>query len=366
MVRVLLFVTSHHSTNGYSYVGYEIAKKLHLYPDVHLTLFGFQKFHSIPNHRTDFPSAVFEYDAFGNESPKESGFGINQVKDFVASNRPDICIVYNDVMILQGVISQLLEARTLINKPMKIIGYVDQVYLCQKKHYIDFLNKSIDFAILFTPFWEQCIKAQGLTVPSAVVRHGFNREVHFPIPKHLARRLYGISPSDFVIMNLNRNQPRKRWDICMQAFAQVVKEAGNEPIKLLIGTDINGAWNIIEVFERELGKLGLTLEDGMKHVILLDCPQQLNDDDVNFLYNTADIGINTCDGEGFGLCNFQQAAIGIPQIVPALGGFLDFFDNDCALMIEPIMTYYVDNSRDSVGGEAQLCDYRAFGKAMLT
>jgi len=30
-------------------------------------------------------------------------------------------------------------------------------------------------------------------------------------------------------------------------------------------------------------------------------------------YIIADIGINTCDGEGFGLCNFEQAGIGIPS-----------------------------------------------------
>ena len=42
------------------------------------------------------------------------------------------------------------------------------------------------------------------------------------------------------------------------------------------------------------------------------------------MYNVGDIGINTCDGEGFGLCNFEQAGVGVPQIVPKVGGFLDF------------------------------------------
>jgi hypothetical protein len=31
--------------------------------------------------------------------------------------------------------------------------------------------------------------------------------------------------------------------------------------------------------------------------------------------------------EGFGLCNFEHAALGIPQVVPRIGGFLDFFDD---------------------------------------
>jgi glycosyltransferase involved in cell wall biosynthesis len=361
--RVLLFVTSHRSTNGYSYVGYEIAKHIGSHPDIHLTLYGFQRFHNIPNHRQDFPTDVMEYDAFENENPKQAGFGIDQVKEFVLSNRPDVCVVYNDVMILKGVISQLKQAQ--LSHDFKIIAYVDQVYLCQKKEYVEFLNQTIDAAILFTPLWEKCIIDQGLTSPTYILRHGFNANAHFPIPKNLPRRLYGIHPNDFVVMNLNRNQPRKRWDICMQAMALLVSIAPNEPIKLLIGTDLNGAWNILEVYERELKKYGLTLEDGMKHVIALDFPQQLSDEDVNFLYNVADIGINTCDGEGFGLCNFQQAAIGIPQVVSGVGGFLDFFDDDRAVLVKPKMTYYVDNSRDSVGGEAELCDYHDFAAGIL-
>lgn len=331
--------------------------------DIRLTIYGFQGFHRIPNHRLDFPKDVFEYDAFANESPKQAGFGIDQIKEFVHTNKPDVCIVYNDAMILQGVIGQLKSAQSSV--PFKIVAYVDQVYLCQKNDYIKFLNENVDAAIMFTPLWEKCILNQGLKVPSHVLRHGFSKDAHFPIPKRLARKLFGIPENDFVVLNLNRNQPRKRWDICMQAMALLVSMAKDEPIKMLIGTDLNGAWSILEVYERELKKYGLTLDDGMKHVIALDFPQQLNDEDINFLYNVADIGINTCDGEGFGLCNFQQAAIGIPQVVSAVGGFLDFFDDECAILVKPKLTYYVDNSRDSVGGEAELCDYHDFTSGIL-
>ena len=79
----------------------------------------------------------------------------------------------------------------------------------------------------------------------------------------------------------------------------------------------------------------------------------------------ADIGLNTCDGEGYGLCNFQQAAIGIPQVVPHIGGFREFFDENTSLLVEPTMTYYVDNSRDMVCGEAELCRYQDYADAIL-
>jgi glycosyltransferase involved in cell wall biosynthesis len=366
--RVLFFVTAPQSSNGYSYVGYELAKYFSPKPDIHLTIFAFQNFNNetagnlIPNHRKDYPNNVHVFDAFANENPKQAGFGITLVKDFVTTNRPDVVIVYNDMLVLTSVIAQL---REVPNRKFKIIAYIDQVYLCQKKEYITFVNNNADIAMLFTPYWEDCMKSQGISIPTCYLHHGFNKMIHYPIPKHLARKFYGLKDEDFIVLNLNRNQPRKRWDICLQAFAEVVKRMPNEPIKLLIATAVQGAWNLLEVYERELKKRGLNLADGMKHVILLDNPQQLSDEDVNFLYNVADIGLNTCDGEGFGLCNFQQAAIGIPQVVPNIGGFRDFFDETNALLVEPTMTYYVDNSRDMVCGEAELCNFNDFAEAII-
>lgn len=361
-IKVLFFVTMHTSSNGYSQVGYELAKYLSKLPDIQLTIYGFQNFSQIPNHRTDFPSNVQVYDAWTNEQPRQAGFGVGQVKDFVTMNKPDVVIVYNDMLVLTSVISQLHEVP---DKKFKIIAYIDQVYLCQKKEYIQFVNNKADLAMLFTPYWEEIALEQGITLPTCNLRHGFNKNMHYPVPKNIARKFYGLKNEDFIVLNLNRNQPRKRWDICLQAFAAVVQKLPDEPIKLLIATATQGAWNLLEIYERELKKRGLTLEQGMKHVILLDNPQQLSDEDVNFLYNVADIGLNTCDGEGFGLCNFQQAAIGIPQVVPYIGGFRDFFDNDNALLVRPSMTYYVDNSRDMVCGEAELCHYNDFADAII-
>ena len=362
-VRVLFFVTSYQSTNGYSYVGYEIAKELSKRADIKLTIYGFQRFHTLKDHRTDYPSNVYEYDAFAHENPKHQGFGFGQVKEFVTMNKPDVCIVYNDMLVLRAVISQLLEVP---NRKFKIIAYIDQVYLCQKKEFIEYINQTCDVGMMFTDFWEKNILNQGLRLPSCFLPHGFSKTAHYPIPKHLARKYYGLSMDDFIVMNLNRNQPRKRWDTCMQAIALAASRMPDSKIKLLISAQMNGAWNLLEVYARELGKYGLTIEDGMKHLIIMDNPQNQNDDNILFMYNVADVGINTCDGEGYGLCNFQQAAIGIPQIISHVGGFLDFFDETNAMVIKPKVTYYVDASRDAVGGEAELCDFRDFAEAIIT
>jgi glycosyltransferase involved in cell wall biosynthesis len=363
-LRVLLCVTHPGNCNGYSRVGHHLAKELSKYPDTQLSIYGFQNFHKIENHRKDFPKNVQVYDAFANENPKGAGFGFGEVKEYVRINKPDVIVIYNDLLVVTTILQQLSAAIKEGSK-FKIICYIDQVYLNQRKDYINLVNNVGDVAMLFTKYWEENIIPQGIKLPTCYLPHGFDPMAHFPVSKTLARRFYNLRSDDFIVINLNRNQPRKRWDICIQAFSEVLKTHADKPIKLLIATAVQGAWNIIEVFERELGKRGLTLEQGMKHVIMLDNPQQMSDEDINILQNVADIGINTCDGEGFGLCQFEGACCDVPQIVPKLGGFLDFFDDSCALMMEPKMTYYVDSSRDMVCGEAQLCDYRDFAKAII-
>jgi glycosyltransferase involved in cell wall biosynthesis len=361
--KVLLFATHIHSTNGYCLVGHALANELAKRKDVELTYYGFQNFHKNAQHasKRTLPSNVFIYDAFENENPKGLGFGFDQVTEFVTMNKPDVCIIYNDMVVVSTIMDKL---KAVPNKKFKIIVYIDQVYLYQKKEFIKRLNEETDVVIAFTPYWQECVVKQGLTKPTEFIRHGFDPFVHYPVPKKLARTFFGLKEEDFIILNLNRNQPRKRWDICLQAFAEVVSRHLSDPIKLLVATSVTGAWNIIEVFERELGKRGISLQEGMKHLILIDNPQQITDEEINVLYNVADIGISTADGEGFGLCSFQQAAIGIPQIVPAIGGYIDFFTQNSAILVQPKMTLYIDSSRDGVGGECQLCDWNDFAEAV--
>ncbi len=330
---------------------------------IDLHVFGFQNFHNHPGHRKDLPINVKLYDAFANEAPKSAGFGVTLAKEYVTRICPDVIVIFNDLLVLTSILNEVKDAPN--RKDFKIITYIDQVYLSQRKEFVEFVNTHADAAMTFTPQWNECIVGQGLKIPTYTLPHGINTKTYFPIPKHLARRFFGVPEDAFLILNLNRNQPRKRWDICMQAFAEVVRRLPEAPIKLVIGTGMVGAWNLKDLFERELQKRGVPLELGMSRLIVPGHPQMLTDEETNFLYNIADIGINTCDGEGFGLCNFEQAAIGIPQIVTKLGGFLHFFDEDTAVMVPPKLSIYVDSTRDGVGGEAEIASPNDFADAII-
>lgn len=360
-MRIAFFGTHPNQFNGYSKVVYELCKTIG--SDVDLHIFGFQNFHNHPGHRKDVPAHVKVFDALASENPRSAGFGVGAAKDYVTRLQPDVVIIFNDMMVLTSILNEVRQAPNRAS--FKIIAYIDQVYLCQRRDLLAMVNEHADSAFTFTPGWCECIKKQGLKVPVYPLPHGFNSSTYFPIPKKLARKFFGLPENDFLILNLNRNQPRKRWDTCLQAFADVVARAPDAPIKMVVGTALTGAWNLVNLFEIELQKRGVPIEKAKGKLVIPGHPQMLTDMETNFLYNVADIGINTCDGEGFGLCNFEQAAIGIPQIVPALGGFLHFFDETNAIMIKPKLSIYVDSTHDGVGGEAELSAASDFADAIM-
>ena len=72
-------------------------------------------------------------------------------------------------------------------------------------------------------------------------------------------------------------------------------------------------------------------------------------------YNAADVGITTADGEGWGLCNFEQMGVGVPQIVPDIGGYKEFCNEKNSMLVKPTVRYYLPNGFSPVGGEAHAC-----------
>tara|TARA_B110000208_G_C11613193_1_gene374389 strand:+ start:84 stop:836 length:753 start_codon:yes stop_codon:yes gene_type:complete len=139
-------------------------------------------------------------------------------------------------------------------------------------------------------------------------------------------------------------------------FMKLISKHPDSKIKLLIASPLNGSWDLVDIMISECRKYNIDFNAMKSRLIIIQNPQKLTDFDVNVMYNLGDIGLNTCDGEGFGLCNFEQAALGIPQVVPHIGGFRDFFNKTNTVIIKPKYTFYRDHTSDIVSGEAEVCD----------
>ena len=153
-------------------------------------------------------------------------------------------------------------------------------------------------------------------------------------------------------------------DNCARGTNKMAQPMPPAPLRLVIGTAIDASWNLLEVLEHELMLLDVPFDFGKDCIIGVANPQQLSDRDINVLYNSCDVGLNTCEGEGFGLCQIEHLALGCPQICPKIGGLQEFANNNNSQVIETKWRYYIDKHRDGIGGIAEIGDPVDYAEAI--
>jgi glycosyltransferase involved in cell wall biosynthesis len=286
----------------------------------------------------------------------QGGFGFSFLPEVIRKEQPHVVLIYNDM----AVVSRFLEEirKSGIPRNFKIWVYVDQVYNTQLQAFIDILNRDADRIFTFTSYWKKCIKDQGVTRPVDVLGHGFDRDMFKPLPREQARKALGIPNDAFVYISLNRNQPRKRYDLLIMAFVELVVKYPTKPIHLLCICDKGekGGWWLFEIFMRELKLRGVPVDQFGGRLMVSSQDMQFKDEDINMFYNMADVGVSTADGEGWGLCNFEQMGVGVPQVVPDIGGYKEFCLADNSVLVKPSSRYYLPMAYCPVFGEAEACD----------
>jgi len=357
-IKFLLVSTHCHQYTGYSKVSYGLIRQLAKLPWLAVTHYGFQKFpqQKFADNFRPYPSNVEVIDAAGGEQPFEQGFGFKQLPSVIDKVKPDVVMIYNDMSIVGKFIVDI--DKSGIPKTFKTWVYCDQVYNTQLQGYLDMLNLKAERIFAFTSGWKQCLKDQGVTRPIDIILHGFESDVYKQLPRADIRKQLKIPEEAFVYLNVNRNQPRKRYDILVMAFAELVVKYPTKPIYLMCICDKGekGGWWIFELFQRELKLRGVNTDMFANRLMLSSQDMVFTDDDINVFYNLADAGVNSADGEGWGLCNFEQMGVGVPQVVPNIGGFKEFCKPENSVLVEAKQKYYLPMVYSPVGGEAWAMD----------
>jgi glycosyltransferase involved in cell wall biosynthesis len=134
----------------------------------------------------------------------------------------------------------------------------------------------------------------------------------------------------FIVLNANRNMPRKRIDLTMQSFAEFAKDKpANVKLYLHMATEDTG-WNVLILAKRYgiFDRLIMTQADNSRPAF--------SDEQLNTLYNACDVGITTVTGEAWGMVSFEHAATHAAQIVPRHTSLADLWEG-AAEFIEPVM-----------------------------
>ena len=359
--KFMLVGTHAHQVTGYSKVTYHVIKELAKLDICELFHFGFQKFINESNGYRKYPAGVDVYDPVIKERSKEAesemGFGFSQLPGYIQAVKPDIIMIYNDAGIICKFLEKMTEKIPEKERTYKLIIYLDQVYTIQRPELLVRIDKDAHIYFAFTQFWKDVLQKQGIIKPIYVLRHGFDPTQFVVKDRSVIRKKHGIPENLFVMLNLNRNTPRKHHDIVVIAFAELVARNPTKPLMLLAVCDggEGGGYPLKEIYIRELVRLNLNPEHHAHKLSISQSSMSYTDELINELYSLSDIGITAAEGEGFGLCQFEAMGVGVPQVVPRVGGFIDFCINDqnCR-SVEPKWRSYLALGQSPVGGIAEL------------
>lgn len=330
-MRFVLISTHVDQTTGYSKVVHNLLTQVStLAPKVKTFHFGFQRHPERKNIRK-VPDGVVAYDAAANEDPKEEGFGFNKVHEYLEMVAPDVVMIYNDPMIIARFITSMKFKKG--DSPYKLWLYVDQVYKGIAQPLMDELNKAADKVYCFTDSWAKTYTEYGYTGTPSVIEHAIDSKIFSnmtPGQRTALRKNVSLPTDAVVFLNANRNSQRKRQDLTIMGFVELLRRNPKADLYLLMVTAVDpqkGAYyDIQRIFADQLGQSGLDPAVYGKRMAIIDTapPNTLPDDGINQIYNMCDIGINTSDGEGFGLCQLEHLYTGAPQVVTDIGAYRSF------------------------------------------
>jgi len=259
-------------------------------------------------------------------------YGITRLDTMINAIKPDFIFILNDSWIIDLYLSRIKEIKKA-NIP--IIAYFP---IDAEEHSPQWYGNFdiVRAACVYTEFGKNVIKE--LKSPNVygsklhVIPHGMDTTKFFPVDETEARSK--VYPKDsrsqeflnsFIILNANRNQPRKRVDLTLWAFDEFQKDKDDVKLYLHMGMSDEGI-NIIEKalrykFDKKL--VVSTLEGSIPNV-----PTEF----LNLIYNSTNVGINTSMGEGWGLVNWEHAACKKVQILPRHSSIPEIWEGKSVLI----------------------------------
>jgi D-inositol-3-phosphate glycosyltransferase len=372
-MKILFYATYPTISTGYSRIGNILSNYL-AEQNHDIYYFGISNFKGSNVIKRYIHPNIKLIDALEEEKKRDSNelYGVNVIIEAIQQIKPDIVFLYNDIIVISRIINNFIEQKININ--FKTIVYLDLVYEYEKIELIDHVNKFSDLILVFSECWKKNLIKCGIKEEKIeILPHGFDDDKFYPIDKYYARKKFNFLKDDFIVLNSNRNSYRKSLDKTIDAFLNFLKiKNNNKSIKLFLNTifttsHLYEGYDIINLIKVSCLKYNLIYDDIINNHIFIN-PSNYNsysDDTLNLLYNASDIGINTCSGEGFGLCNLEHGGIGRPQIISNVGALGDIFTNDYSILINPVSEYYITNSIDFHGGYLKICNSSDFTDALI-
>jgi D-inositol-3-phosphate glycosyltransferase len=245
-------------------------------------------------------------------------YGLERMEEVINFENPDIIFILNDIWIIKEYLKRLKTMfKDSTNRP-KIIVYFP---VDGEHHDPDWYSEFdiVDRGVVYSEFGLKVASYAKMNYRFDIIPHGVDSSTFFRLDKDrrlLKEKFFSkmdrkeLLIDSFIILNANRNQPRKRVEITMEGFSLFAKNKP-ENVQLYLHMGVLDAHIDIYKFTKWYGiedRLLITSREyGVQHVL---------DSKLNWIYNICDVGVNTSLGEGWGLVNIEHAVTGAPQVVP--------------------------------------------------
>lgn len=304
----------------------------------------------------DQPYPIYSAGAEGD------AFGMNRLVWMCDKVKPDVIVLQNDGWNIPQYIRQLRmklpngEYAWPEYAAIPVIGAI----ACDGKNFVGKWIDGISHAIFWTKFALDEARAGGYKGPATVIPLGVDLTTFYPEDRGEARqRVLGKILDDdvFIVGCVNRNQPRKRWDLLIRYFATWLNRECLKDVYLFLHTAPTGD-NAIDVN-------ALARYYGILDRVAVRQPSVWHgntEEEMRDFYNCLDVAATTTQGEGWGLTTMEAMACGVPCIAPdwsALGEWAA----DAAVMV-PCTSTAVTYGNPSPGVLGGIADEEEFIKTL--
>lgn len=240
----------------------------------------------------------------------------------IAGGTYDLIFIIQDTFIVQTFIGKMLEEIEKLEHKPKIVYYYP-IDATPDPAWINDVVAKVDYPVPYTGYAaEQTLgfnpDIKNLRKP---IYHGTNPDEFFYVEdrEEVAKFKYewfdrGWADGKYVIMNLNRNQPRK--DILRSLIVlRQLKELGVDDVVLYLHMAYQDAGGDIIKQAEQLG-LVIGVDYALPHPRVFGANQGVDVPTLNMIYNAVDCVITTTHGEGWGLSVTEAMATKTPVIAP--------------------------------------------------
>jgi len=259
----------------------------------------------------------------------------------------DYIWIVNDTFVVQNAAKELkkiLEQKRVNNQKVPKVIYYYPIDCCLRPD----MTAMIELAtipVAYTQFgYDETIKIlPQLAGKIPIIYHGTNTDVFFPYNKNICNELkkkyFSLDPSEYLIINVNRNTVRKQLTRTMVCFADFKKIVPNSHL-YLHAEPIEKNIDLINCAR----ELNLEINKDIFFPPNYDTLHGYSDETMNHLFNAADMFITTDCGEGWGLSKTEAMATGIPVVVPDNTVEPEIVGNTKGFMYEANELIYIDGS----------------------